>query len=582
MHWNDDTYFPFHLVSAIASLFPYLPVYMKMMGLTLTEAAVIFGTTTFFNGFTRTMFGYFADKLNVHKPSYIIMALLTVVFSCGMVFVPQRAIVETHNWNVDNQLHCGKNGVYVSVCAGRLLSSERNGDNHSYAAMTNLSMNAKDCRWTCSIEDQQNNPVKTMLSRLCNRTNNLTLNRTELFAFELNTLKPTSANNCLALASPISQQYSCQCYALDSSVVNDAECGDILCEEPTRLTCKTDCSDSGHLPFGNLDTHRNSRENVSSVRNTINFGLTFWGVAILYSVGQLVCQPLFGLLNAMTFTFLGDKRNKWGKQRMFGTIGAALVGSISGPLMDNYTLGQNRYAVAFFLFGFFLTLSAFSVSQFGTGDVKSRAPPNRLLKDLLGLLRNPEAIVLFSLITAFGVYYGVLITYLFWYLTMLGDAPQTLFGLCILCNSSVEILAMFFSDRIFRVVSQQNCFAIVCVGYAVRLAGYSFMTNPWMVLTIEPLHAVTFSLLLPTMMTYACRITPPGAHGSVQNIVSALYFSYGTYFGKQFDMYTCTYIYILLKLIFNRRFGRPLLIFRVFPHYSHYRPVSRKRHCNRE
>ena len=535
-------HFTLHLVSAIASLFPYLPVYMKMMGLTLTEAAVICGTTTFFNGFTRTLFGCLADKLNVHKPSYIVMALLSAVFFCGMVFVPQRTTPETRNWSVDNQLQCGENGVHVFICGGPLLTSERNGDSHFDDAMTNLSMNVNDSKWTCNIEDQQNNPVKTALSRRCNRTDDMILNRTEPLVFELKTLHPTSAKNCRALPSPILEQYSCNCYALDSPAVNDDECGGIVCEEPTRLNSKTDCNDCEHVSFANLDTHTSSRDSMSDDRNRIQFGMTFWSVAILYSVGQLVCQPLFGLLNAMTFTFLGDKRNKWGKQRMFGTIGAAVVGSISGFLMDNYTLGQNRYAVAFFLFGVFLSLSAFCVSQFGTGDVKSRAPPTRLLKDLLGLIRNPEAIIMFSLITVFGVYYGVIITYLFWYLSLLGHAPQTLFRFCILCNSSVEILALFFSGKIFRVVSQRTCFAIVCVGYAVCLAGYSFIRNPWMVLTVEPLHAVTFSLLLPTMMTYACRITPPGAHGSVQNIVSALYFCYGKYSGKQSDAYKTLYL----------------------------------------
>ena len=534
VYWTGDgTYFPLHLVSAIASLFPYLPVYMKMMGLTLTEAAVICGTTTFFNGFTRTLFGCFADKLNVHKPSYIIMTLLTVVFFCSMVFVPQRATPETRNWTVDNQLLCGANGLHVFVCGGRLLNTERNGDSHFYAATTNLSFNSKDCRWTCIIEGQQTSQEHAISPRHCNRTDNMILNRTEPLVFELNTLQPTAETNCRALTSPTSAEQSCRCYALNSNLVDDDACEGMACQEPTKSMCKKECSVSEQLPFGNLDRHNNSREHVSSDRNTIQYGMTFWSVAILYSMGQLVCQPLFGLLNAMTFTFLGDKRNEWGNQRMFGTIGAAVVGSISGLLMDNYTLGDNRYAVAFLLFGILMTLSACSVSGFSTDDVGSRAPPDRLLKDLLGLIRKPEAIVMFSLITVFGVYYGVIITYLFWYLTLLGDAPQTLFGLCILCNSSVEILALFFSERIFRVVSQQNCFAVVCVGYAVRLAGYSFISNPWMVLMIEPLHGVTFSLLLPTMMTYACRITPPGAHGSVQNIVSAVYFCYGKYSAKR-------------------------------------------------
>ena len=232
-------YFTLPLVSAIASLFPYLPVYMKMMGLTLTEASVICGTTTFFNGFTRTLFGCLADKLNVHKPSYTVMALLSAVFFCGMVFVSQRTTTQTRNWNVDNQLHCGKNGVHVFICGGPLSGFERNGDSHFDDAMMNISININDFKWTYSIEDEQNNPVKTTLSGRCNRTNNMILNRTEPLVFELKTLQPTATKNCRALPSPISEQYSCYCYALDSPAVNDDECGGIVCHSVISILTQT-------------------------------------------------------------------------------------------------------------------------------------------------------------------------------------------------------------------------------------------------------------------------------------------------------------------------------------------------------
>ena len=245
-------------------------------------------------------------------------------------------------------------------------------------------------------------------------------------------------------------------------------------------------------------------------------------------------QPLFGLTEAMTFGFLGEDRNQWGKQRLFGTIGFAIFGPLSGLLMDNYSLGQNKYAIAFLMYAIFMVVSAFCVCQFSFGSrrVSTCPPPARLLNDIVDLLTKPEAIVFLSLVLIFGMYCGLIGSFLFWYLKLLGDAPQVLLGLCILCGCSVEAFVMFFSDRIFRVISQKNCFAFVCVGYAVRFGGYSLMTNPWMVLVIEPLHAVTFGLMYASASTYACKITPPGAHGSVQNIVSAVHFCFGKYPSK--------------------------------------------------
>ncbi|KAI0237693.1 Major facilitator superfamily domain-containing protein 6 [Lamellibrachia satsuma] len=177
-----------------------------------------------------------------------------------------------------------------------------------------------------------------------------------------------------------------------------------------------------------------------------------------------------------------------------------------------------------------MLLTVFFVCQHNVSSRRVTCSP-QVFKDIVGLIRRPEAFVLFTLVLVFGMFMGVISTFLFWYLKLLGDVPQILFGLCILCSCSMEVFVLFFSDRVFRLISQVNCFSIACVVYAIRLASYSVIRNPWMVLLVEPLHAITFGLMYSAASTYVSSITPPGAHGSVQNIIASLHFCYGKSFG---------------------------------------------------
>ena len=511
-------------VSAGACLVPYIAVYMKMLGLTLTETALICGAMPFVIGFTLTMVGGLADKLNAHKAMFIILSLLAAVFYGSMLFAPRRTTSvrtpEIRSGMVDIQVHCGKNGVHVIACGGRSLAvgSANAGDFHRSFSAKNLSLNTDVCRWTCNAGTHQNTAAQaqtTSFTRL-NRTGYMILNRTASLAFSVNIMHKTTMDKCGNLASPVTEIDNCRCY----NIVDPRE--GMVCEKVTRLICTTDCR---------LVLHNASHEIFPADRKGLHFGPVFWTVAIAYFFGEMSMQPLFGLADAMTFTFLGDERDKWGKQRLFGSFGIAIFGPISGILMDNYSLGLNKYAFAFILHAIFMVMTAVCVYQYNVRDrrVSTRPPPARLLSDIAELVTKPEAFVLLSLVLIFGVYFGVITSFLFWYLKLIGDAPQALLGLCIMCNCSVEAFVMFYSDRIFRIVSQHNCFAIVCLGYAVRLVSYSFISNPWMVLVIEPLHAITFGLMYASASTYACKITPPGAHGSIQNIVSALHFCFGKY-----------------------------------------------------
>ena len=362
-------------VSAGASLFPYIAVYMKMLGLTLTETGLICGAMPFVIGVTLTMVGGLADKLNAHKAMFIILSLLAAVFYGSMLFAPRRDTPDIRSRIVDVQMHCGKNGLHVIDCGGRSLvaGSADDGDSHHSSSAKNLYLKTEVCRWICNADVQQNTAAEaqTMTFTRDNRTDYRILNRTVSSVFNVNRVQQATMDDCGCLASPVTERDDCRCYNLGDALEG------IMCGKPTRLICTTDCRLDGQRAFGDFVLHNASHEIFPAVRKGLHFGPVFWTVAIAYFVGEMTMQPLYGLADAMTFTFLGEERNKWGKQRLFGSFGRAIFGPMSGLLMDNYSLGLNTYACAFILHAMFMVLTAVCVCQYKVSDRRDLSAANK-------------------------------------------------------------------------------------------------------------------------------------------------------------------------------------------------------------
>ncbi|KAI0237692.1 hypothetical protein LSAT2_011724 [Lamellibrachia satsuma] len=225
----------FCMLAGTASLIPYIEVYMKMLGLTLTETAIICGTIPLIHGVTRTIIGGLADKMNAHKSVFMLLCLVTAISYGCMVFVPQRTTPEAGHRTVHVELHCWTNGAHFFVCNGgsSTVDADIEGESHGSVAARYISFNASVCRWTCSVEEQHRNAdhTETMLFIRPNQTDCLTVNQTATFEIGLGKLQRTTAENCRALTSPITDNGVCSCYTLQSFVVHGDTCeGNAVCE----------------------------------------------------------------------------------------------------------------------------------------------------------------------------------------------------------------------------------------------------------------------------------------------------------------------------------------------------------------
>lgn len=258
------------------------------------------------------------------------------------------------------------------------------------------------------------------------------------------------------------------------------------------------------------------------------YNKTFWVFFVIFFVCNVFFSPVLSIVDAIAYDMLGDKRGRWGRQRLWGTVGFTLFAITSTFIMDSISKSKETvdYTVSFYIFLFLCTFSTIVTYFLKFSEVKCG---RQMCQNMVSLLKYPKVVTFLLLITCFGIMNAVIEAFLFWYLQDLGST-QIVLGLCVFMNCMPEIVMLLFSGKIIKKIGHVPCFYLTALCYAARFFYYSFMTNAWYVLLIEPLHCVTFGLMYAAASSYASIIAPEGMSATVQGLVGGLQFGFGMYF----------------------------------------------------
>jgi len=511
----------FFTLGAIASLFPYVSVYMKQLGLSPSECAIIYGTMPFIDALLRPIIGALADKLQSHKAVLAVSCAGTGLAMAGLIFVPPTTL---QNPNYAVSLICAGNNAnaHLSYCTsdGICMTGGSATNMSSYHESVENSTVASQCALSCEVKQHvlsdQDMCFRGIASQeqLClsdEHSNITTVKESWSSTVEFSvdsiqqaTVAPTANVSCLS------------CYTLDLNRLNysGAIYDSIYCPQMDSLNCNVTC---GNM---NLDIW-----GAKTKTSNDKFGRTFLIFFAIFLLGNIFFSPIFSMIDAMTYAFLGDERSKWGEQRMWGTVGFAIFGFGAGLSMDLYSGGNSEinYTLCFTAYALLNLCATVSVCLY---DISEPVQARQVLQNLVSLLRNVEVVSILVLVFVTGMLVGVRETFLFWHLQNLGGS-QLLLGLCMLLNCLPEVPMLFMSGHIMRYLGLPRCLYLVCVAAAVRFAVYSMLTSPWWVLFVEPLQSVTFGLMYATCSAYASSVTPAGMHATVQGVIAGLHFGFG-------------------------------------------------------
>lgn len=510
---------------------PFLPLYMRQLGLSPSECAFIMGVSTIGSSLARTVIGVIADKFRRHIQTLIVCCFLASVLHVSLLFVPvdnhgidarinpdsfmmsYRYLRCDHSSSDGDLLLCGiPSGVTAENSTVKSLLPIIGAQKDTVAPDGNFSDTSNDCRMSCCRDDRSKlnstesfdgdvTELDVKSNQMCGRSFVL---KPDVVTQSLNDLNK-DGNTSASIRG-------CGVYHLkiDDIIQSPLKSSD-LCDDINEFNCSLVCA--------NLTNDYRAEHQFS------HFGKTFWIFVGLSLAGSSFFLPIMNLVDGLVYAKLGDNRTKFGRQRFWGSVSFGIFGVVSGILMDVLPTdtAEKNYTFSFALFAAFLLATSFFVHLI---HASVEVIAGSLMSNILRIFRSLELDLLMMTALTSGIICGAQETFQFWFLQSIGG-PQILMGLSLLVQCSSETVLMMFSGRIIDKLGTNFCFCLTFLAYGVRFLLYSLLVNPWYTLAIEPIHSICFGLFYPAMTIRASELTPTGMHASVQGLLGTLYINIG-------------------------------------------------------
>ncbi len=272
-------------------------------------------------------------------------------------------------------------------------------------------------------------------------------------------------------------------------------------------------------------THRHKLVMVLATVGVVIVAFIFPGITTFGGLLLMVClyaffgSPTGSLADSAVMALLGDRTERYGRFRLWGTVGYGLMAPLAGGLVGRYGLKWAFWGYAILLL---LGLAALAPLPF-----RQSHSSGSILRGIRSLFTNQPWMLFLLMVFIAGVGMATINNYLFIYMQSLG-ASSALMGVALTISTISEVPAMFFSDRILRRFGARGMLVIAMATIGLRLVAYSLTTAPWVVLVIQLCHGLTFAAVYTAGVYYANQVAPPGMKATTQVMFSTTLMGFGS------------------------------------------------------
>ena len=246
---------------------------------------------------------------------------------------------------------------------------------------------------------------------------------------------------------------------------------------------------------------------------------SFGGLLLMISLYAFFGAPTGPLIDSAVLTLLGDRKERYGRIRLWGTLGYGLVAPFAGNLIGRLGLKWAFWGYAILMLGGLLVITRIPFRQsHSNGSFRG---------GIRVLFANQPWTLFLVMVFIAGIGMATINNYLFVYMETLG-ASKTLMGFALTVSTISEIPAMFFSDRLLRRFGARGMLVIAMTTIGLRLICYSLTTQPWVVLVIQLVHGLTFAAVYTAGVYYADQIAPPGMKATTQGMFNGTLMGFGS------------------------------------------------------
>ncbi|CAN8013191.1 unnamed protein product, partial [Ixodes persulcatus] len=313
------------------------------------------------------------------------------------------------------------------------------------------------------------------------------------------------------------------CFRKAESISSDVKSANVTLELPISInasTCSAQCSvDDTASTFG------------SAIKSFI-----FWLYFIFVTVNYAAIGCANSLTDAACFELLvsegEDAKDRFGRQRLWGTVGWGIFTAASGYLIDFCNEGRKTdpvdYSAGLYVCAALMVADAACVYAC---DVKKHQSSTAIARDVSKLvLRDGRVAVLLLDATMGGVLVGIVWQYHFWYLEQLG-ASSGLMGASVAVRSFGELPVFFYAGWLIARTGHVFVLRAALLAMAATFGLYSVIVDPWVTLGVEVLLGLALGAFFSALPSYAEKIAPPGAEATTMGLVTGFFEGFGTALG---------------------------------------------------
>ncbi|WAH36115.1 MFS transporter [Alicyclobacillus dauci] len=236
-----------------------------------------------------------------------------------------------------------------------------------------------------------------------------------------------------------------------------------------------------------------------------------WVIVLANSLWNIFTSPQSPISDAYTVVNAPRAGATYGSVRMFGSLGFAIGGYLSGEYLARFPVTS--------LWIPYLVVAALgaAIAFYFPQDRVEFASTISIRSGITSLMRN-KRFVFFLLggflvsqtLTAFNTYFALT------FRAMGGSLAMT--GVAFFIASGTNVPAMLIARNVIQRLGRERTLLIACVAYVLRWAVQAFLPIPWLALVIQILHGISFGFYYVAAVDFVSENASRDMQATAQSI----------------------------------------------------------------
>ena len=246
---------------------------------------------------------------------------------------------------------------------------------------------------------------------------------------------------------------------------------------------------------------------------TVQFG----SIMILTILTAFFTNPLTTLLDSTTLVLLGERRDLYGQQRLWGSAGYIVTSLSFGYFLT-------AYGMHWIFPGYILIMGLYLLVCFGLPVRRPKVVTStaKFDKGIFQLLRQRNWIFFSASMIFMAVAMASIIAFLGVYMVRLGGS-NGLVGTVGALGALIEIPFMYLGSRLIRRFGTKTMLLVGYGGYFLRLLVYSVMRVPAWAFFGSVTNGFSYSFMQTSSVAFVDEITPARWKGTAMGLYNATY-----------------------------------------------------------